>query len=51
MVAMNERRRRSIILFLGLYMFMYMLVKHVMGIQVLLSHEEWEKFTILSLVN
>ena len=50
MVAMEERRR-SIILLLGLYMSVYMLVKHVMYIQALFLQEVWEKFAILSLVN
>ena len=33
MVAMEERRRRSSILLLGLYICLYMLVKHVVDIQ------------------
>ena len=49
MIAMEERRRRLVLL-LGLYMFLYMLVKHVVNIQALLLQGEWEKFAILSLV-
>ena len=33
-----------------LYMFLYMLVKHVVDIQALFLQEKWEKFAILSLV-
>jgi hypothetical protein len=49
MVVMKERMRRLIFL-LGLYMFLYMLVKHVMDFQVLLLHGEWDKFVIWSMV-
>ena len=35
---------------LGLYMFLYMLVKHVVDIQALILQGEWEKLAILSLV-
>ena len=49
MVAMEERRRKFVLL-LGLYMFLYMLVKHVVDIQALILQGEWEKLAILSLV-
>jgi hypothetical protein len=42
--------RRTFVLLLGLYMFLYMLVKHVVDIQALILQEEWEKLAILSLV-
>ena len=45
-----EERRRSLILLLELYMFLYMLVKHVVDIQTLFLQGEWEKCAILSLV-
>lgn len=48
MVAMEESRRS--ILLLGLYVFLYMLVKHVVDIQILFLQGEWKKFGILSLV-
>ena len=35
---------------LGLYIFLYMLVKNVVGIQTLILQGEWEKFAILSVV-
>ena len=35
---------------LGLHMFLYMLMKHVVNIQALLLQGEWEKFAILNLV-
>ena len=50
MVPMEERTR-SLILLLELYMFLYMLVKHVVDIQALLLQGEWEKFVILNLVH
>jgi len=49
MLAMEERKRRLVLL-LGLYMFLYMLVKHVVAIQALILQGEWEKFAILSVV-
>ena len=49
MVVMEEKRRRLILL-LGLYMFFYMLVKHVVDIQTMILQGEWEKFALLSLV-
>ena len=45
-----RRGERRLILLLGLYMFLYMLVKHVVDIQTLILQGEWEKFAILSLV-
>ena len=42
---------RNIVLLLGLYMFLYMIVKHVVAIQVLILQGEWKKFAILSLIN
>ena len=44
MVAMEESRRS--ILLLGLYVFLYMLVKHVVDIQILFLQGEWKKFGI-----
>ena len=44
------QRRMSLILLLGYYVFLYMLVKHVVNIQVLLLQGEWEKFANLKLV-
>jgi hypothetical protein len=38
------------VLLLGLYMFLYMLVKHVVDIQVLILQGEWKKLAILNLV-
>ena len=35
---------------LGLYMFLYMLVKHVVDIQALILQGDWEKLAILSLI-
>ena len=35
---------------LGLYIFLYMLVKNVVDIQTLILQGEWEKITILSVV-
>ena len=49
MVAMKERRRSPILL-LGLYMLLYIFVKHVANIQALYLQGEWEKFTMLCLV-
>jgi hypothetical protein len=49
MVAMEERRR-SLILLLGLYMCLYMLVKHVVNIQAMFLQGEWKNVAILSLV-
>jgi hypothetical protein len=49
MVAMEERRR-SLVLLLGLYMCLYMLVKHVVDIQAMFLQGEWKKVIILSLV-
>ena len=46
----TEERRRSFVLLLELYMFLYMFVKHVVDIQTLFLQGEWEKFAILSLV-
>ena len=45
-----KERRKSLVLLLGLYMFLYMLVKHVVDIQTLLFQRKWKKFTTLSLV-
>ena len=45
-----EKRRRIFVLLLVLYMFLYMLVKHVVNIQALILQEEWEKLAILRLV-
>ena len=45
-----EERRRTFVLLLGLYMFLYMLVKYVVDIQALILQGEWEKLAILSLV-
>jgi hypothetical protein len=39
----EEERRRILVLFLGFYMFLYMLAKHVVDIQALLLQGEWEK--------
>jgi hypothetical protein len=48
--AMDERKRNGLLL-LGLYMFLYMIVKHVVAIQTLILQGEWEKIAILSLIN
>ena len=45
------REEEDIFLDLGLYMFLYMLVKHGMDIQALILQGEWEKYVILSLIN
>ena len=45
-----EDRRRTFVLLLGLYMFLYMLVNHVVDIQALILQGKWEKLAILSLV-
>ena len=44
-------KKRNIVLLLGLYMFLYMTVKHVVAIQALVLQGEWENFAILSLMN
>jgi hypothetical protein len=49
MVEMEEKRRKLVVL-LGLYIFLYMLVKNIVGIQTLILQGEWEKFVILSVV-
>jgi hypothetical protein len=49
MVEMEERRRKLVVL-LGLYIFLYMLVKNVVVIQTLILQGEWEKIAILSVV-
>ena len=49
MVAMKEKRRILIFLW-GLYMFLYVLVKHVVDIQALLVKGKLKKFAILSLI-
>ena len=49
MIAMEERRR--LIFLLYLYMFLYMLVKHIVDIQALFLQEEWEKFVVLSMIH
>ena len=49
MVEMDERRKKLVVL-LGLYIFLYMLVKNVVGIQTLILQGEWEKYAILSVV-
>ena len=49
MVEMEERRRKLVVL-LGLYIFLYMLVKNVVGIQTLILQGEWNFFAILSMV-
>jgi hypothetical protein len=38
-----DERRRTFVFLLGLYMFLYMLVKHVVDIQALILQGEWEK--------
>jgi hypothetical protein len=48
MVEMEKRRK--LVVLLGLYMFLYMLVKNVVGIQTLILQGEWEKIAILSVV-
>ena len=45
-----EERRRKLVVLLGLYIFLYMLVKNVVGIQTLIFQGEWEKIAILSVV-
>ena len=45
-----EERKRTFVLLLRLYMFLYMLVKHVVEIQALILQGKWEKLAILSLV-
>lgn len=45
-----QRRGRCLIFLFGLYMFLYILVKHVVNIQTLLLQGGWEKFATLSLV-
>ena len=45
-----EEKRRTFVLLLGVYMFLYMLVKHVVDIQALILQGKWEKVAILSLV-
>lgn len=47
-VAMEERKR-NLVLILGLYMCVYMLVKHVVDMQVLVLQREWEKLAIFSI--
>jgi hypothetical protein len=47
--ASNGGEEEDICLLLGLYMFLYMLVKHVVDIQALILQGEWEKLAILSL--
>ena len=49
MVEMKERRRKLVVL-LRLYIFLYMLVRNVVGIQTLILQGEWEKYAILSVV-
>jgi hypothetical protein len=49
MVAMEKRRRRLVLL-LGLYMCLNTLVKHVADIQKMFLQGEWENVAILSLV-
>src|ERR1700737_35574 len=49
MLEMDERRRKLVVL-LGLYIFLYILVKNVVDIQTLILQGEWEKFAILSVV-
>ena len=49
MVEMEERRRKLVVL-LGLYIFLYMLVKNVVGTQTLILQGEWEKITISSMI-
>ena len=46
---MEERRKKHALL-LGLHIFLYMLVKHVVDIQTLIFQGEWEKSASLSLV-
>jgi hypothetical protein len=46
-----DERRRNIVLILGLYMFSYMIVKHVVAIHALILQGESEKFANLSLIN
>jgi hypothetical protein len=43
-------RRRTFVFLLIMYMFLYMLVKHVVDIQALILQGKWEKLAILSLV-
>ena len=47
----SMEKRRSLIMLLWLYMYLYMLVKHVVHIQALFLQGEWEIFKILSWVN
>ena len=49
MVVMEERTK-TFVLLLGLFMFLYMLVKHVVDIQTLFLQDEWENFPFLSLI-
>ena len=49
MIAMEERRR-NLVLLLRLYMYLYMLVKHVVDIQAMFLQGEWEKVAILNLM-
>ena len=45
-----EQRMRNLDLFLGLYMCLYILMKHVVDIQTMLLQGKWEKVAILSLM-
>jgi accessory gene regulator protein AgrB len=49
MVEMEERRTKLVVL-LGFDIFLYMLMKNVVGIQVVILQGEWEKLAILSVV-
>ena len=48
MVAIKEKIKH--VLLLRLYIFLYMLMKHVVNIQALILQGEWEKFAIFNLV-
>jgi hypothetical protein len=45
MVVLEEKRRRLFLL-LGLYMFLYMLLKHVVDIQTLILQGEWRSLQL-----
>jgi hypothetical protein len=44
-----EGRRRNLVLMLGLYMCLHMLISHIVSLQALILHGEWEKVAIFSI--
>jgi hypothetical protein len=45
-----EERKRDLVLALGLYMYLYMIVQHVVNMQSLILQGEWENFAIFSIL-